>query len=92
MSPTFRERHPEIQQLVRELHLLRTHNLKFKVGDPQYGLLLFAEAALVVLVLERFVRAVLDDAQDNDTIYSLLQRAVIRAISRVVEEGLPVRP
>jgi hypothetical protein len=55
----------ELQQLVRELHLLRERNLQFKVGDPQAKLLLFAEASLVLLTLERFVRAVLgSDAGD----------------------------
>jgi hypothetical protein len=82
-SLSFRDRHPEIQCLVRELQVLRAHNLQFNEGDRQDGLLLFAEAALVLLLLERFVRAVLDDTKDNDTIYTLLQRAVCRGLLRV---------
>lgn len=80
MTTTFKERHPEIQHLVRELHMLRAHNLKFKDGDPQDTLLMFAEAALVLLVLERFVRALLDDAEESDSLYNLLQRAVSRRL------------
>ena len=42
---------------------------------------MFAEAALVVLVLERFLRAVLDpDVTDGDTLYNLLQRAVSKGL------------
>jgi hypothetical protein len=75
---TFKERNREIQELVRELGLLRAHNLRFKEGDPQERLLLFAEAALVFLVLERFVRAILGDAKDSETLFNLLERAVSR--------------
>ncbi len=83
MTSTFKERHSEIQQLVRELHVLREHNLQFKEGDPQDGLLMFAEAALVCLVLERFVRSLLDDATERDTLHNLLERAVSRGLFRL---------
>jgi len=89
----FKDDHPEVQQLIRELTLLRDHNLKFKDGDPQDRVLLFAEGALVLLVLERFVRAVLGpDAVDSDSIYNLLQKAVKKGLLRVPwdnqEEGI----
>ena len=77
---TFKQQHPEIQQLVRELQLLRTNNLKFKEGDSQDGLLLFAEASLVLLVLERFIRAILSDATDRETLRPLLRRAIERKL------------
>ncbi|MCC6216130.1 MAG: hypothetical protein IT376_14800 [Polyangiaceae bacterium] len=81
---TFKARHPELQHLVRELHLLRNNNLRFKEGDPRDGLMLFAEAGLVLLVLERFLRAILDpDVTDGDALYNLLQRAVSRGLVRV---------
>ena len=80
---SFKDRHPEIQHLVRELHLLRGNNLKFKDGDPQDGLLMFAEAAIVHLLLERFVRAILNDAKDTESLYNLLQRAVSRGLIRL---------
>lgn len=80
----FKDEHPEVQHLVRELLLLRRHNLQFKEGDPQNGLLLFAEAALVCLALERFVRAVLGaDAGEKDTLYNLLEKAVSKGLFRV---------
>ena len=77
---TFKDRHPEIQQLVRELGLLRSNNLKIKEGDSQNHLLLFAEGALVLLVLERFLRAILGDATDQETLRPLLKRAVERKL------------
>lgn len=89
----FKEDHPEFQHLVRELMLLRQHNLGFKDGDPQDGLLFFAEAALVCLSLERFVRAVLGaDAGEKDTLYNLLQKGVSKGLIRLPwedqEEGI----
>lgn len=73
---TFKDRYLDLQHLVRELQVLRQHNLQFKEGDPQDGLLLSAEAALVLLVLERFIRAVLGgETTDRDTLHSLLQKA-----------------
>jgi hypothetical protein len=81
MSRSFRDRHPEVQHLVRELELVRAHNLQIKDGDAQSQLLLFAEAALVCLALERFARAVLGaDATDRDTLPNLLQKAVSRKL------------
>ena len=81
---TFRDRHREIQELVRELAVVRNHNLQFKEGDPQDTMLLFAEAALVLIVLERFVRAVLGpEATDTDTIYNLLEKAVSKRLLTV---------
>lgn len=81
---SFRDRHGEIQELVRELAVVRQHNLAFKEGDPQDALLLFAEAALVLIALERFVRAVLGaDATDRDTLPNLLEKAVARDLLRV---------
>jgi hypothetical protein len=78
---TFKERHPELQHLVRELLVVRNNNLRVKEGDPQDGLLLFAEASLVLMVLERFLRATLDsEASDGDTLYNLLQKAVSRKL------------
>lgn len=81
---TFKERNLELQHLVREMTLLRNHNLQFQEGDPQDRILLFAEGALVVIVLERFVRAVLGDGvTESDTLHPLLQRAVAKNLLRV---------
>jgi len=84
MSTSFRDRHPEFQHLVRELQLVRAHNLQFKDGDAQDQILLFAEAALVCLALERFARAVLgSDATDRDTLPNLLEKAVSKKLLSV---------
>jgi hypothetical protein len=74
---TFKDKHPEIQHLVKELVLLRRHNHQFREGDPQDTLLLFAEGAVALVLIERFVRAVLGvRASEGDTLYNLLQKAV----------------
>jgi hypothetical protein len=83
MVATFKDRHPEVQHLVRELELLRGHNMTFKAGDPQERLLMFAEASLVCLTLERFLRAILGDARSSDTMHNLLQRAIKRKLVRL---------
>lgn len=75
---TFKDRNRELQELVRELRLLRNHNLSFKEGDAQDRLLFFAEASIVLVTLERFVRAVLGDAGESETLFNLLERAVSR--------------
>lgn len=78
---TFKDEHLDLQHLVRELHVLRRHNLRFKEGDPQDQLLVFAEGAVVLMTMERFLRAILGaDASDGDTIYNLLQKAVSRGL------------
>lgn len=75
--PTFKDRHPELQHLVRELFVVRENNRRFKPGDAQQGLLLFAEGALVCLALERFLRAILESRPTGDaTLYNLLQMAL----------------
>lgn len=80
----FKAAHRELQELVRELVLLREHNLQFREGDPQDKLLMFAEAALVLIVLERFVRVVLgDDATDRDTLPGLLRKVVSKGLLRL---------
>ncbi len=76
-GPTFKDENRALQDLARELTLRRAHNLQFKEGDPQDKILMFAEAALVCLTLEHFVRTLVgDDATDRDTLHSLLTKAV----------------
>jgi hypothetical protein len=74
--PTFYERYPDIAELLREWGLLRNWNKRFMEGDPQDELLLFAEGSVVIVALERFVRAVLgSQALDTDTLDPLLRKA-----------------
>jgi|SRR6266850_5225738 len=70
--------------MVRELIWLRSHNLRFKEGDPQHDILMFAEAALTCLTLEHFVRIVLGpDAGEGDTLHPLLTKAIAKKLLRV---------
>jgi hypothetical protein len=80
----FKDAHRELQELVRELVWLRNHNRQFQEGDPQDNLLLYAEGAIVLIVLERFVRIVLgDEAGEKDTLHTLLQKALSKGLLRV---------
>ncbi len=73
---TFKEEHRELQEIVKEIVLVRNHNLTFKEGDPQGHLLHFAEGLLVLLGFERFLRAILgSDATERDTLPNLLEKA-----------------
>ena len=74
---SFREEYKTLQELVRELLLLRKHNGALKEANSQEKLLLFAEAALVLMTLERFLRILPGvNATDKETLPVLLQRAV----------------
>lgn len=76
---TFKDRYHDLQEIVRELTKIRTHNLKFKDGNPQDDLFLFAEASLCLLALERFLRILPSlAATDIDTLRTLLERATSR--------------
>ncbi len=70
-----------LQHLVRELEKLRRHNKTFKPGDPQDDLFLFAEAALTLVVLERFLRLLLGNlAAETHTLPNLLEIAVSKKL------------
>jgi hypothetical protein len=72
----FKDQNEPMQHLVRELHLLRQHNMSFKDGDRLDNVLMLAEGATVTLAIEHFVRIVLGDrAQERDTLGTLLQLA-----------------
>ena len=74
---SFKDKHPELQHIVREMLLVRSHNLKCAEEKDFDNLLHFAEGALVLLALERFARIVLGSrADERDTLYNLLQKAV----------------
>lgn len=81
---TFKERNRELQELVRELAVVRNHNLGFKPGDDQSTLLMFAEAALVLTAMERFLRVILaGNATDADTLPNLLEKATSTRIDLI---------
>jgi hypothetical protein len=73
---TFKEQHEELQHIIRELVCVRRHNQTFRTGDPQENLLHFAEGLLVLLALERFLRAILTpEANETHTLPNLLEMA-----------------
>jgi len=75
-QPTFKARHREMQEIVRELLWLRAHNTQFTADDPQDSLLLMSEGALVLIGLERFLRIVLaGNVGPKDTLPTLLKTA-----------------
>ena len=81
---TFKDENLDLQHLVRELRVLRDHNRSFKEGDPQDTLLHVAEGAMALIVIERFLRAVLhDEATDTMTLFNLLERAMSRKLVRL---------
>lgn len=80
----FKEQNREFQELVRELLLVRAWNLKFKEGDPQNTMLMFAEAALVLIAMERFLRIILvGEASDTDTLPNLLEKATSQRVDLI---------
>jgi hypothetical protein len=86
--PTFKEANPEFQHLVRELSWLREHNKAFEEGDPQDELLLFSEASIVLVALERFLRIILGaKATEADTLPNLFEKATSRSNALITLPG-----
>jgi hypothetical protein len=72
----FKDKFRDFQELVREHNFLRNHNKSFKEGDSQSTLLLFAEGALILIIMERFLRMLPGvQATEGDTLHNLLQKA-----------------
>ena len=71
-------------ELIRELHRLRgyNHRVRRRVDPPPP--LLFAELSAVFVGLERFLRRILADADERDTLQNLLERASGRRAGRIV--------
>jgi hypothetical protein len=77
----FKEKFRDFQELIREHTILRNHNQKFKERDPQKNLLLFAEGAIVVMIIERFLRILPGvGAADGDKLQRLLKKATSKKI------------
>jgi hypothetical protein len=63
-------------ETLRELVVVRNHNLAFGPKDDQATLLMMAEGSLVLVGLERFLRVTLgSEATDTDTLPNLLEKA-----------------
>lgn len=75
-TTSFKDRNRELQELAREAFVLRNNNLQFQEGDSQDQLLMFAEGAMLLVCMERFLRALLGgDATNKDTLHNLLEKA-----------------
>ena len=84
----FKEQYQDLQEILREMRLLRSHNLTFRAGDSQEKILLFAEACVVLLALERFLRVILQKkATEQDTLPNLLEKATSRRIGLLTLPG-----
>jgi hypothetical protein len=82
--PAFKDENRALQELVRELMLVRNHNLTFKDGDNLAEVLLFAEAGLVCMTFEHFVRVVVgSDGPANAALYNLLEIAISKDLIRL---------
>jgi len=82
--PAFKDENRALQELVRELILVRSHNLTFKDGEPLHDVLLFAEAGLVCMTFEHFIRVVVGDAgPPGATLFNLLEIAVSKGLIRL---------
>lgn len=85
---SFKNRNRELQELVREWDVVRKHNLRFREGDSQHDLLMFAEGALLLVALERFLRCVLgSNATDQDTLPNLLEKAMSKRLALISPPG-----
>lgn len=81
---TFRDENRALQELARELDLVRKHNLRFREGDSHNELLMFAEAGLVIMTMEHFVRIVVGaEAPEDATLRTLLDVAIARGLLRL---------
>lgn len=80
----FKDQNRALQELTRELRLLRAHNLRFRQNDPQDTILMFAEAALTCLVMEHFVRIVVgSEAAPKAPLHNLVEKAVSKDLLRL---------
>ncbi len=83
----FKDQFKDFGELAREHKQLRTHNRGFKEGDQQNTMLMFAEGALILIMLERFLRILPDvEATERDTLFNLLEKAISRQILEIAEK------
>lgn len=83
---TFKEHYVDFQRLALELSRLRAHNISFDADSLE--LFFFAEGALVLLALERFMRMILgSEASEKDTLPNLLEKATSTRLDLVVLPG-----
>ena len=83
---TFQDKYVDFQRLALELHRLRSHNTSFDTDSLE--LFFFAEGAVVLLALERFMRMILGaEATDSDTLPTLIEKATSARLDLIVLPG-----
>jgi hypothetical protein len=88
-TKTFKDEHPEMQQLVQEFVMLRRWNKEQEAQKNFAGLFLFAEGALILLIFERCLRIILGSrVGDSDTLPNLLEKVTTKAAPILKFEGL----
>jgi hypothetical protein len=76
---SFRDQHLELQYLIQDCRTLRLFNNAQAAAGTNKNCMLFAEAAVLCVALERFLRIIpVMLATDSDTIYNLLDRALTK--------------
>ena len=84
---SFKEKNRLIQEYVRQLSVLRAHNLSFSRHDSQATYLPLAEASHLICTLEAFVRILPDlEAMNSQTLNPILQFAIARNVLKIHPE------
>jgi hypothetical protein len=75
-SPSFRELHPDFEELLCEIDCVRAHNFLIEQALSQDHPLIVAEGTLILLAFERFLGIVLGErVTGSDTLHNLLEKA-----------------
>src|SRR5256885_16599 len=83
----FKDDYRELGEICRELYIVRNHNLGFKEWKPGY--LMFSEGLLVLLAMERFLRAILGaEAVEGDPLPKLLEKATSQRLGLLTLPGV----
>lgn len=81
-AKTFKDENQALVEMVREWNLVRSHNMKFKAGDDLSTAMLFAEAGLICMICEHFIRMVVEKSYPGQSngmqLRGLLDFAVAR--------------
>lgn len=77
--PTFKEKQLLFGEMARELSVLLKHNTEMARAQRQTEIIVFAQAALVLVAFESFLRVLLEGvATDDHTLPNLLQMALAK--------------
>ncbi len=90
-NPPFLAANLELGYMARELMIVRHHNKSFEEGDPQDSMLMFSEAGVVLMTMERFLRTILRahnvKVAPGFTLPNLLQLAFSERVDALAPPG-----